>query len=67
MILLSLQILFPLLLTDLIDTVDVYIETYGGGSSGQAHSARQALSLSLRSFVGDNMRIKLKMGKFFFI
>lgn len=54
LLLLLLQIMYPLQFTKLMGQVDVEAIVYGGGASGQSGAIRYALSLCLRSFVDED-------------
>lgn len=45
------QVLFPLLLTNTVDNVDVEAVVTGGGYSTQSFAIRYGISMALRSFL----------------
>lgn len=57
------QLVFPLQFTNLLGKVDVVAKVTGEGSSATTGAIRLGTSLALRSFVDDNMREKMRLGK----
>ncbi|XP_048771076.2 28S ribosomal protein S9, mitochondrial-like isoform X2 [Ostrea edulis] len=55
------QILFPLLLTETLDGVDVRVTVEGGGEMGQSGAIRHGLSKALLPFVSQQMCNKLSL------
>ncbi|XP_062581632.1 small ribosomal subunit protein uS9m-like isoform X2 [Saccostrea cucullata] len=55
------QILFPLVLTESLDTVDVEVTVEGGGEMGQSGAIRHGLSNALLPFVSQQMANKLSL------
>jgi small subunit ribosomal protein S9 len=60
-----LQLLFPLIFTGLINTVDVECHVEGGGFSGQSGAMRWGIATSLRSFVDIETVKKMRLGIYF--
>ncbi|XP_066597050.1 small ribosomal subunit protein uS9 [Prorops nasuta] len=52
---LYLQILFPLIFTNLHKKVDIEANVTGGGPTGQSGAIRWGISWGLRNFVDQNM------------
>lgn len=57
-----LQILFPLLFTDMVDKVDIEATVRGGGVSGKAGAIRYGIAWSLRSFVDPETVEQMRIG-----
>lgn len=55
--------MFPLHLTDKLDTVDFEAMVIDGGPSGQAGAVRLALSMALQSFVDQQTVEKMRLGQ----
>ncbi|XP_022293649.2 small ribosomal subunit protein uS9m-like [Crassostrea virginica] len=55
------QILFPLVLTDTLDKVDVSVQVQGGGEIGQSGAIRHGLSNALLPFISQQMVNKLSL------
>ncbi|XP_077294233.1 mitochondrial ribosomal protein S9 [Arctopsyche grandis] len=55
------QILFPLMFTNMVNTVDVECYVDGGGSTGQSGALRWGIANSLRSFVDMEMVHKMRL------
>lgn len=60
---LTLQILFPLIFTNMLGKVDIEANVEGGGPSGQAGAVRWGISMGLRCFVDADMVNKMRLGK----
>ena len=58
-----LQVLFPLQLSGLLNTVDVEAVVDCGGPSGQAGAMRYGISMALRSFLDLKTIEKMRVGK----
>lgn len=61
-----LQILFPLLFTDMVNKVDIEASVRGGGISGKAGAIRYGISWSLRSFVDSEMVERMRIGNYIY-
>lgn len=57
------QILFPLDLTGLRDSVDIEATVKDGGETGQAGAIRWGISWGLRCFVSPDMFETMRLGK----
>lgn len=58
-----LQVIFPLIFTDMSEKVDVEATVYGGGPTGQSGLIRWGISRALRNFVSVDMIEKMRIGK----
>lgn len=57
------QLLFPLIFTNMTNSVDVEATVAGGGPSGQSGAIRWGIACGLRSFVSQDMVEKMRIGK----
>jgi small subunit ribosomal protein S9 len=62
-----LQLLFPLIFTNMIGAVDVEATVAGGGPSGQSGAIRWGIACGLRTFVTEDMVEKMRIGKLNFM
>lgn len=62
-----LQLLFPLIFTNMIGAVDVEATVAGGGPSGQSGAIRWGIAHGLRSFVTQDVVEKMRIGKLNFM
>lgn len=58
-----LQIIFPLLFTDMVDKIDIVATVTDGGPTGQCGALRWGISWGLRSFVNKSIIEKMRIGK----
>lgn len=58
-----LQIIFPLLFTNMTDKVDIEATVNGGGPTGQSGVVRWGIAWGLRSFVDRSLIEKMRVGK----
>lgn len=63
MLLYLLQIIFPLLFTNMTDKVDIEATVNGGGPTGQCGAVRWGIAWGLRSFVDRSLIEKMRVGK----
>ena len=56
--------MFPLVLTDTLDKVDVSVQVQGGGEIGQSGAIRHGLSNALLPFISQQMVNKLSLGQY---
>lgn len=59
-----LQLLFPLLFTNMYGKVDIECNVDGGGMSGQAGAIRWGIAWGLRSFVTADMIENMRLGEY---
>lgn len=55
------QIIFPLLMSDMLTKVDIEATAFGGGPSGQAGAIRWGIAWALRSFVSPETAEKMRI------
>lgn len=58
-----LQIIFPLLFTNMTDKVDIEATINGGGPTGQSGAIRWGIAWGLRSFVDKPTIERMRVGK----
>jgi small subunit ribosomal protein S9 len=59
----SFQLLFPLIFTNMTNSVDVEATVAGGGPSGRSGAIRWGIACGIHSFVSQDMVGKMRIGK----